>query len=211
VTRPGDERRFDGSVCVLPDGTEPLVISDVDDTIKITSVRNYAEAKLNTFCRPFQPVPGMAALYRKWAADCGAGFCYVTGSPWQLYRPLEDFRSEHGFPAGAWHMKHLRLADPQTVRAFFAAQTDYKLPAIEPLLERWPHRPVVLAGDSGEQDPEIYAALARRYPARIARIFIRNVTGEPRHAERYRKAFDGIEQEKWQLFRDGAELPERLP
>lgn len=211
VTRPGDDRRFAGCACVLPDGTEPLVISDVDDTIKITCVRNHAEARLNTLCRPFQSVPGMAALYRKWLLNNGAGFCYVTGSPWQLYRPLEEFRNEQQFPAGAWQMKYLRFADPETVRAFFAGQTAYKLPAIELLLARWPHRPVVLAGDSGEQDPEIYATLAHRHPRRIARIFIRDVTGETRDAERYRKAFDGVAGEKWQLFRDAAELPERLP
>ncbi len=211
LTRPGDERQFTGNACVLADGSQPLVISDVDDTIKVTAVRNHDEAKRNTFCRPFQPVPGMAALYRKWRDSNGAGFCYVTGSPWQLYRPLEAFRSEQQFPDGAWHMKHLRLADPESLRAFLGAQTDYKLNVIESLLARWPQRPVILAGDSGEQDPEIYATLARRHPQRIARIFIRDVTGEARDAERYRKAFDGIAPEKWLLFKDAAELPERLP
>ncbi len=211
VTRPGDERLFSGSACVMADGPLPLVISDVDDTIKVTSVRDHGEAKHNTFCRPFQPVPGMAALYRKWQDGSGAGFCYVTGSPWQLYRPLEAFRGEQKFPHGAWHMKHLRLADRETLRAFFGGQTDYKLSVIEPLLARWPQRPVILAGDSGEQDPEIYATLARRHPQRISRIFIRDVTGEARDAERYRKAFDGIAAEKWQVFKDAAELPEQLP
>lgn len=211
VTRPGDERRFEGWACVLADGPEPLVISDVDDTIKITSVRDRAEAKFTTFCRPFEPVPGMAARYRKWSVESGAGICYVTGSPWQLYQPLEEFRRDHEFPVGAWHMKHLRLTDPATVRAFFAAQTDYKLQTIEPLLARWPSRPIILVGDSGEQDPEIFATLARRHPQHIARIFIRDVTGDSRGTERYRIAFESIAAEKWHLFTDAAELPERLP
>ena len=211
LTPPGDERQFAGCACVLADGPQPLVISDVDDTIKITSVRDRAAAKLNTFCRPFQAVPGMAELYGKWQQQNGAGFCYVSGSPWQLYRPLERFRTEQKFPAGSWHLKHLRLADPETVRAFFAAQTNFKLQAIEPLLARWPQRPVVLVGDSGEQDPEIYATLARRHPQRIARIFIRDASGGTLEAGRCRKAFEGIAAEKWQLFKDPADLPQRLP
>jgi hypothetical protein len=206
VTPPGDERQFTGSACLLPDTPGPLVISDIDDTIKISSVRKFDELKLNTFCRPFLPVEGMSAVYQAWA-EAGAGFCYVSGSPWQLYRPLEAFREKHGFPAGGWQMKHLRLAEPKTIFAFLGPQNVFKLQCIEPLLERWTLRQIVLVGDSGEQDPEIYASLARKYPARIARIFIRDVSGDARDSGRYRKAFEEIDPAKWQLFRDAAELP----
>ena len=34
----------------------------------------------------------------------------------------------------------------------------------------------VLSGDSGEQDPEIYADILRRFPGRIRAIYIRSVT-----------------------------------
>lgn len=108
-------------------------------------------------------------------------------------------------------MKHLRVMDPETIRALFAPQTEYKLSAIEPLLQRWPLRPVILVGDSGEQDPEIYGILARRHPQRIARIFIRNVSGENREAERFREAFKDVDPAKWQLFEKAEELPECLP
>ncbi len=209
VTRAGDERKFAGFLCVLPDNPEPLVISDIDDTIKVTSVRDFEEAKMNTFCRPFLPVEGMAGVYQAWA-ETGAGFYYVTGSPWQLYRPLEAFREEFGFPAGGWQMKHIRLADPQTIRAFAAPQNAFKLQSIELLLERWTHRPVVLVGDSGEQDPEIYGTIARKYPGRVSRIFIREVSGDTREGKRYAAAFEGIEGVKWQLFHTGADLPRRL-
>jgi hypothetical protein len=209
VTRAGDERQFTGTACVLPDNAEPLVISDVDDTIKITSIGNFEEVKLNTFCRPFLPVEGMAAVYQAWA-ETGAGFCYVTGSPWQLYRPLEAFREHYGFPAGAWHMKHLRFAEPATIWAFVGTQNEFKRQRIEPLMERWSQRPVVLVGDSSEQDPEIFAALARKHPERVMRIFIRDIAGGTRDSMRYCKAFEGIDGAKWQLFRDAADLPRRL-
>jgi phosphatidate phosphatase APP1 len=35
--------------------------------------------------------------------------------------------------------------------------------------------PVVLVGDSGEQDPEVYRALAAEFPGRVQAIYIRRV------------------------------------
>jgi phosphatidate phosphatase APP1 len=41
--------------------------------------------------------------------------------------------------------------------------------------------PFLLVGDSGQEDPEIYAALVRERPGRVKAVYIRNVTP---HAER---------------------------
>ena len=51
--------------------------------------------------------------------------------------------------------------------------SDYKQPKIRDLLQQFPHR-VILVGDSGEKDPEIYAQMRREFPGRIAAIYIRN-------------------------------------
>jgi UDP-N-acetylmuramoylalanine--D-glutamate ligase len=40
-------------------------------------------------------------------------------------------------------------------------------------------RAVVLIGDSGEQDPEIYAEVVRRHPQAVRMIYIRNVNPDP--------------------------------
>ncbi|KAI8050230.1 hypothetical protein BDF22DRAFT_745557 [Syncephalis plumigaleata] len=40
----------------------------------------------------------------------------------------------------------------------------------------FPHRRFILVGDSGEKDPEVYAEIARRFPDRVACIFIHDVT-----------------------------------
>lgn len=122
----------------------------------------------------------MAARYRQWMEHSGSDYHYMIGSPWQLYPPLEAFTRERAFPAGAWHMKHLRLADPSTVAAFPGSQEDHKLGAILPMVERWQRRRLVLVGDSGEQDPEIYGKIARRHAGRVHRIFIRNLSEESR-------------------------------
>ena len=47
----------------------------------------------------------------------------------------------------------------------------------------------------------------REHAEQVARIFIRDVTGEDRASERYRKAFAGLPAEKWLIFDDPSELP----
>ena len=49
-----------------------------------------------TFVENFEPIDGMAEVYRHWAQQGGL-FHYVSSSPWQIYRPLEDFLSDHSF------------------------------------------------------------------------------------------------------------------
>ena len=64
----------------------------------------------------------------------------------------------------------------------------------------------MLIGDSGEQDPEVYAKIARQYPRQIVRIFIRNVTDEPADSPRYQQCFDGLPAGLWQIFDDPRSL-----
>lgn len=191
-------------------GDEGLsVVSDIDDTIKISEVLNHEALLKNTFCRPFVSVPGMSETYRIWAAQHGAAFHYVSASPWQLYLPLSEFVRSNGFPAGTFHMKEFRLKD-RTATAMLASPEKYKPGVIEPLLRQFPRRQFVLVGDSGEKDPEIYALLARRFPRQVRAVFIRDVTGEDAAAARYQKVFGGMGTNRWCIFRDPSEIRARL-
>ncbi|WP_455365593.1 phosphatase domain-containing protein [Kaarinaea lacus] len=58
----------------------------------------------------------------------------------------------------------------------------------------------MLIGDSGEQDPEVYGDIARRYPSQICRILIRNVDDTDAEHGRYYSAFKDIASNKWQVF-----------
>jgi phosphatidate phosphatase APP1 len=72
-------------------------------------------------------------------------------------------------------------------------------------------RSLVLVGDSGEHDPEIYGKVARAYPKRVVRIFIRAVKGEKPDDERFVKAFKDIPRENWLVFTDPVrDLPKDL-
>ncbi len=198
----GDRRDFSGTVHLVPQGSRLHVISDVDDTIKISEVRDRSALLKNTFCRPFQPVPGMAELYQSWAAD-DVHFHYISASPWQLFAPLSEFIREHNFPQGTFHMKLFRIKD-RTAMNLLGSQEHYKRNLIEPLLKRFPNDQFVLVGDSGEQDAKIYAELARDYPRQVRFIFIRNVTDEP--LDKFRETFAGIAPDRWEVFQESAEI-----
>jgi len=181
------------------------VISDIDDTIKISQVRDRDALVKNTFVRPFQPIPEMAALYQSWAGKFGAQFHYVSASPWQLYPALAGFTRSNGFPAGTFHLKQFRVKD-ESFFDLFASPERYKPGVIEPMLRRFPNRRFVLVGDSGEKDPEIYGAIARKFPRQIAAILIRNVTAEEPASVRYRNAFRGLPAEQWAIFKDPSKM-----
>ena len=84
--------------------------------------------------------------------------------------------------------------------------TQTKPAQIEPILKSFPRRRFVLIGDSGQHDPEVYAAMIKKYPGQIEHIYIRNVTQASPQDERFRELFAGIDQQKWRLFTDPAEL-----
>jgi len=198
-----DTRKFTGRIHLIsPTGVS--VISDIDDTIKVSQVRDKQALLNNTFFREFEPVAGMEKVYQAWAKD-GAVFHYVTASPWQLFAPLEAFREKSGFPAGTFHMKQFRLKD-SSAWSLFASPTEYKPQTIEPILKTFPKRQFILVGDSGEKDPQVYAALARKFPDQVAKIFIRDVTDEPAEANRYAECFKDVPRDRWVVFRRADEI-----
>lgn len=203
LPKPGDSRTFPGTAYLL-DSDGVSVVSDIDDTIKVSNVRDKSELLKNTFVRPFKSVDGMAELYTSWAGG-GAAFHYVSASPWQLFGALDEFRAAEGFPAGSFHLKTFRLKD-ETFLSLFESPEAYKTSTIRELIRRFPKRRFILIGDSGERDPEAYAALRREFPQNVAAILLRDVTGEGRDAQRYRNIFRDVPADDWQVFREPEEI-----
>ncbi len=197
-----------GTIQVFSD-TGLSVISDIDDTIKISQVLERKELLKNTFARPFKPVPGMAAVYQSWRASAGADFHYISAMPWQLYTPIAEFMRSNSFPAGTFSGRYFRIKDMSFLQLFRSPEK-YKTASIEEWFIRFPKRRFVLVGDSGEKDPEIYGALARRFPQLVQRIFIRDITNELPASTRYRNAFKDVPRDKWILFKDPKEIEHRL-
>jgi phosphatidate phosphatase APP1 len=188
------------------------VISDIDDTVKVTNVANRRELLRNTLLREFTAVPGMPDVYRRWQAE-GTAFHYVSASPWQLSRCLCCFLDEAGLPAGSMHLKLFRLKD-STPLGRLPSRKRSKRRVIEQIMADFPGRRFLLVGDSGERDPEVYAAVARRRPAQVAGIAIRLVESKasPRkQRERLDRLARRLPETAFQVFTEAAELAEAWP
>jgi hypothetical protein len=204
TTPAGDRRTFAGKAHLLaPEGWS--VVSDIDDTIKDSNVLDKRELMRNTLLRDFKPVAGMAAAYAGWLRG-GAAFHYVSGSPWQLYPPLAEFCTKHGFPEGSFQLRYFRVQDGSAL-AMLDAPEAYKLGAIAELMKSFPKRKFLLVGDTGEKDPEVYGEAARRHPGRVHLIAVRNITGETLDNPRLQAAFKDVPRANLVLFREAGELP----
>jgi hypothetical protein len=199
VVRDGEDRKFTGEVMLI-DSTGLSIISDIDDTVKISNVNDRKSLLENTFLLDFAAAPDMAQLYNEWS-EHGARFHFVSSSPWQLYRPLEEFLDRAGFPRSTLNLKPVRFRD-ETLFDLFKKGTETKPKAIEKILNTYPEREFILVGDSGEQDPEVYAAMLRKYPSQILKVYIRNVTLEAADNERFASVFENIDEDYWVLFEE---------
>jgi phosphatidate phosphatase APP1 len=86
------------------------------------------------------------------------------------------------------------------------SQQATKLSAIERIMTAFPQRQFILIGDSGEQDPEIYANVAREHGKQVVAIFIRNVTDEETDGPRFDAVRNGLADARFMLFDQPAEL-----
>jgi phosphatidate phosphatase APP1 len=158
------------------------VISDIDDTVKVSEVpAGKAILARNTFLRDFVAAPGMQTRYQ---ALADAAFHYVSGSPWQLHRPLSRFLiDESRFPAGSFHFKELRGHALTAMRSLedlanFAnpeGTVTHKVDQISRIMKRFPARRFILIGDSGERDPEVYREIVNTFGAQVREVLIRDV------------------------------------
>jgi len=172
------------------------VISDIDDTVKVTEVFHGIKAVLkNTFLRDFKPVLGMAELFRGWQRERGASFHYVSKSPPELHAPLSEFLRREGFPVSSVHLCPLINRE----------RANFKMRQVTGLLQQFPGRKFLLVGDSGEKDAEVYAEILRQHPDQVLKAFIRDVAPGER-SERAHAAFEGLDPEKWQVFSDPSEV-----
>ena len=191
-----DARVFRGRIFLVPDAGL-LVVSDIDDTLKLTEVGNNEAVLRNTFLKPFEPIAGMAALYRELSAQPGSHIAYLSASPWQLFPCISDFIERAGFPDGTFHLRQFRWNRKSVLD--LNVPDKHKNARLRELLESFPNRKFVLIGDSGERDPEVYGALARERPSQVQMILIRQVEPAAPRA-RYEAAFRALNTGQWAVF-----------
>ncbi len=148
--------------------TGVLVVADLDDTLTETGVTGGKLALLwGTATRgagDMKPYPAAAATLRALHA-AGAPVVYLSASPIELAPRLHRFLHDAGFPDGPLLLRYYRrdgISDPGR----------YKRSRVERLLNDFGAREIILVGDNGEQDPELFQSLAKD-TGRIAAAYVR--------------------------------------
>jgi phosphatidate phosphatase APP1 len=161
---------------VVPDTTPFLVISDFDDTLAVTQVVKPAKLMESALLKDSDTqavVPGMAAFYGCLKTPGTPAFALVSGSPVQFVPRISNFLIRNAFPSFGMYLRDL---GPGTL-------SNYKQPAIRRLMSQFT-QPVVLVGDSGEKDPEVYEQIREEFPGRVKAIYIRDA-GRTEDKERF--------------------------
>ena len=191
------KQAYAGDVQFIPE-TGLSVISDVDDTIKISEVLDKKALLKNTFVEPYRVTEGFPEYYQK-LKNQGAYFHYVSASPWQLYPSLKPFMDEH-YPKGTFSLRNFRLKDSSLIK-FLQSSVGYKTKQISSIIQRYPKHQFILVGDSGEHDPEVYVKIYQQFPKNIQAIQIRAVAGSDLSNKRFVDTFKQIPKAVWSVFK----------
>ncbi|RFU31830.1 hypothetical protein B7463_g4516, partial [Scytalidium lignicola] len=228
-------RHSDGDVitstAVVPKGTngilqmktvfaEPTgwgVISDIDDSIKITQTSDPIGILKSTFVSEPQPIPGMPELYAymQKLITTSAPFFYLSASPYNLYSFLRDFRDKY-YPQGTMILRDASWRNLSGLLSNLTLGTQkYKVERMIKINSWLPQRKMICIGDSTQSDPEAYGEIYRKYPGWIHLILIRKVTDiaavgieEKNEPARFETAFKGVPSSVWHVFEDPKECYE---
>ncbi|KAL5624474.1 hypothetical protein BROUX41_004534 [Berkeleyomyces rouxiae] len=200
-----------------------MVISDIDDTIKLTCTNNARDMIRETLIGDGTPVPGMPEFYAhiQTTLPPDSVWCYITAAPHPLYPFLREFRTKY-YPAGPIFLRDFYWHSLTGLVISFARSTySYKQGRVRRLHNWLPRRKVILIRDSSQADPEVYGSIARQFPNWVMGIMIRRVpdAGNPglgagipetgaqdRNTDaRFENAFRKVPREKWTVFDEAAQ------
>lgn len=159
-----------------------IVVSDIDDTILVTEVTSKRKLVYNSLLKKLdarKPVEGTPEFYQdlaKGKTTLGKPyFVYLSSSPSYFSRLLKAFMAKHDFPAGTVILK-------KSLRS--GGHEQHKSDWLKKIAQLFPGKPMILIGDSGEQDPFIYSSFVENseHGPRVQKIIIHEVTGRPEKA-----------------------------
>lgn len=181
---PGQEKvSSTGQVLIPPARLDFIVVSDIDDTIIKTYATDWWRMLRVTFLnnvRTRLPFEGVSAFYqalqRGPAGTSQNPIFYLSSSAWSLYDLLLDFLDLHQIPRGPLLLRDWGFDEYK----FLATGHEHKLDRLEQLFAFYPDSRFVLIGDSGQEDPRLYAEAVRRHPGRVLAVYLRDVHPDTR-------------------------------
>jgi phosphatidate phosphatase APP1 len=182
----------EGQVYVPPPSARLGVLSDIDDTVLQTDASSLLRMARTVFlsnARTRLPFKGVGAFYRALFAGASGQennpLFYISSSPWNLYDLLSDFFNLQDIPIGP--ILFLRDWGISETEFLPIRHREYKMGVIRKVLSLYPDLPFILLGDSGQEDPEIYAEALKEFPGQIRAIYIRNVSRDLARPEAIRE------------------------
>lgn len=151
------------------------VISDIDDTVKLTGVVGDKRLLLrNLLLQDFEAwkIPSIVKWYMDLSKKRDISFFYVSNSPWQLFPSISEYFNLVGLPKGSIHLKRYLGS---MISSLLEPSLSRKKTMLHKILRDFPDKKFVCIGDSGEYDLEAYVDLAISYPNRVLSIYIRYV------------------------------------
>lgn len=152
-----------------------VAIIDIDDTVRLTNVKNRLKMVKNSFTDPPIPVPGMSQAVNhikeqlKIKTQKGRGvnkkqaietfIIYVTAGPNSLEESHAKFLQEFGFPEGLILSRTINVHNmsPHKFSEMDQAAWRFKIGTIQSIFKWFPNKSYYTLGDSGQKDVEVYA------------------------------------------------------
>ncbi|CUM64352.1 uncharacterized protein PRCAT00001954001 [Priceomyces carsonii] len=151
------------------------VISDIDDTVKLTGVIGDKRELMTTLLLKDMSlwcIPRIAQWFNELNDRYPLSFHYVSNSPWEMFTTISQYFKIAKLPPGSIHLKQYT---GNIIGSFMESRSSRKKRALNKILDDFPHKKFICVGDSGEQDLEAYVDLAKNNPNNIAKIYIRYV------------------------------------
>ncbi|RZM23670.1 MAG: DUF2183 domain-containing protein [Pedobacter sp.] len=165
----------------VPHITQYAFISDIDDTIMISHSATIGRRLRELFIKNPRTRKTFSDVYTHYAAlavshttaDQPNPFFYVSSSEWNLYDYLLETFRFNKLPEGAFLLNQIK----QWKNLIKTGKTGHegKLLRVMRILDAFPNQKFVFFGDNSQQDPEIYTAIAEKYPKNIQAVYIRNI------------------------------------
>ena len=166
----------------VPHSTQYGFISDIDDTVLISHSATTGKKLRVMFTKnprsrkTFADVVKFYSLLAKAHTEPETlnPFFYVSSSEWNLYDDLNEFFKFNDLPKGAFLLNQIK----RWYQLFKTGNTKHqgKLIRVKRILDAFPKQKFILLGDNSQSDPDIYVALANKYPDKIVAIYIRNIS-----------------------------------
>ena len=148
------------------------IISDIDDTILVSHTAKLFKRLSTLFLITPHNRKSIDFTYQllKTVDDKGGNVFYVSRSESNLFEVLTWFIRKNGLPEGKLfltpYLNFRKLLKPKKGRYFKEENMRF-------IIDHSPGKQFILLGDDAQKDMEVYTHIAKQYPGRIQRIYIR--------------------------------------